>query len=83
MTFDLIGEHQKTKGFTSGKSFCRLCSQTLFFGGKKTTTGNTSAVRRPAVVMFVKKNNQAGTKLREQAQKQKMPLDDVELRSIK
>ena len=41
------------------------------------------AVRRPAVVMFVKKNNQAGTKLREQAQKQKMPLDDVELRSIK
>ena len=46
-------------------------------------TGNTCAVRRLAVVMFVKKNNQAGRKLREQVQEQKMPLDDVELRSIK
>ena len=73
----------KTKGFTSRKSFCRSCSQTLFFGEKEATTGNTSAVRRLAVVMFVKKNNQAGRKLREQVQEQKMPLDDVELRSIK
>ena len=47
------------------------------------TTGNTSAVRRLAVVMFLKKNNQAGRKLGEQVQEQKMALDDVELRSIK
>ena len=53
----------KIKGFRSRKSFCRSCSQTLFFGGKEAATGNKSAVRRLAVVMFVKKNNQAGRKL--------------------
>ena len=36
----------KTKCFTSRKSFCRSGSQTLFFGGREATTGNTSAVRR-------------------------------------
>ena len=36
----------KTKGFTSRKSFCRSGSQTLSFGEREATTGNTSAVRR-------------------------------------
>ena len=36
----------KTKCFMSRKSFCRSGSQTLFFGGREATTGNTSAVRR-------------------------------------
>ena len=30
----------------SQKSLCRSGSQTLFFGGREATTGNTSAVRR-------------------------------------
>ena len=34
------------KGFTSRKSFRCSDSQTLFFGGREATTGNTSAVRR-------------------------------------
>ena len=36
----------KTKGSTSRKSFFRSGSQTLIFGGREATTGNTSAVRR-------------------------------------
>ena len=37
--------NDETKAFTSRISFCRWGSQTLFFGGREATTGNTSAVR--------------------------------------
>ena len=38
--------NEETKAFTSPISFCRSGSQTLFFGGREATTGNSSAVRR-------------------------------------
>ena len=37
--------NDETKAFTSRISFCRSGSQTLFFGGREATKGNTSAVR--------------------------------------
>ena len=36
----------KQKVLRHGKSFCCSGSQTLFFGGREATTGNSSAVRR-------------------------------------
>ena len=49
-TFQIVFSNSRqngfTKGFTAGKSFCRTCSQTLFFGGREATTANTSAARR-------------------------------------
>ena len=45
VSFDLIGQHHNKK-FTSRKSFCCSGSQTLLFGGREATTGNTSAFRR-------------------------------------
>ena len=38
--------NNKTKALTSRKLFLGSFSQTLFFGGREATTGNTSAVRR-------------------------------------
>ena len=52
LSFDLMA-NDKTKGFTSRKSFCRSGSQTLFFGGRETKTGNTSAVRRIDLTSFM------------------------------
>ena len=45
LSFDLIGEHQN-KRFYVTEIVCRSSSQTVFFGGREATTGNTSAVRR-------------------------------------
>ena len=38
--------NDESKAFTLRILFCRSGSQTLFFGGREATTGNTSAVRR-------------------------------------
>ena len=47
LSFDLIDQHQSKRfHVTEIVLLLRLSSQTLFFGGRETTTGYTSAVRR-------------------------------------